>query len=404
MHIWLLLFANNLVLTLKSEVGLQQQLDTLQQFCVDRGLIVNVEKTKAMVFNSVDPCQEFVFKGDAIESVQTFKYLGILLETTPNLDSAMEHLSAASRHSLFALNRHCAELCIMDVKLHCDLFNTLVHSTTSYACEIWVDSRKIEAIEVVYRGFLKSLLGVRKTTNTSIILVEFGKFPFEHFAWGQALLYYNRVSTITKNRILGKAWEAQLIMLGAGKKCWVGSVKKWLFKNQPQEMAGYLLPIQLSLETTPLGFPHTMLSVKKVNHNMRLVFMEKLFTNCEIGTNVLTRYLHFKGMSYESESYLCDISCVQLWKALARFRCGNSQLEVMLGAWKGLPYVERLCRGYDLGKVEDEEHLFLVCPSTQKVRERFCLALTFIHISTLVELMQTTNTVARTKFVACSQY
>ncbi len=51
------------------------------------------------------------------------------------------------------------------------------------------------------------------------MLVEFGKFPFEHFTWGQALLYYNHVSIVTKDRILGKAWEAQLTMLAAGKKC-----------------------------------------------------------------------------------------------------------------------------------------------------------------------------------------
>jgi hypothetical protein len=96
----------------------------------------------------------------------------------------------------------------MDIKLRCEIFNTLVRFTTSYACEVWVDSKKIEAIEVVYRGFFKSLLRVRKTTNTSIVLVKFSKFPFEHFAWGQVLLYYNYVSTITKDRILGKAWEA----------------------------------------------------------------------------------------------------------------------------------------------------------------------------------------------------
>jgi hypothetical protein len=149
-HVWLLLFADNLVLTSELEVGLQQQLDTLQQFFTEHGFIVNVEKTKAMVFNSVDPCQEFVFKGDAIERVQTFKYLGILLETTPNLDNAVEHLAVASRCSLFALNRRCAELCIMDVKLCSNLFNTLVRSIASYACEVWVDSKKIEVIEVVY--------------------------------------------------------------------------------------------------------------------------------------------------------------------------------------------------------------------------------------------------------------
>ncbi len=137
----------------------------------------------------------------------------------------MEHLAAIIRHLLFTLNRRCAELRIMDVKLCCDIFHTLVHSTTSYACEVWVDLKKIEAIEVVYRKFLKSLLEVQKTTNISIVLTKFGKFPFEHFAWGQALLYYNRVSTVTKD-LLGKAWDAQLVMFAAGKKCWAASMKK----------------------------------------------------------------------------------------------------------------------------------------------------------------------------------
>ncbi len=103
---------------------------------------MKVKKTKVMVFNFVNPCQEFVFEGDVIERVQTFKYLGILLETTLNLDSVVEHLIIASRRLLFALNRRCAKLCIMDVKLWCDLFNTLVRSTKSYACEVWVDSKR----------------------------------------------------------------------------------------------------------------------------------------------------------------------------------------------------------------------------------------------------------------------
>ncbi len=137
---------------------------------------------------------------------------------------------------------------------------------------------------------------------------------------------------------------------------------------------------------------------------MRLAIIEKLFTNREIGIGVQTRYLRFKGMLYESKSYLCDISCVQLRKVLAQFRCGNSQLKVVLGAWKGVPYVERLCRGCDLGKVEDEEHLLLDCPSTQKVRERFCSTFPLTHTSTFAELMQTTNTVALAKFVTCYLY
>jgi hypothetical protein len=76
----------------------------------------------------------------------------------------------------------------------------------------------------------------------------------------------------------------------------------------------------------------------------------------------------------------------------------------VLGVWKGVPYVERLCWGCDLGKVEDEEHLLLICPNTQKVRERFCSTLPLTHTSTLAKLMQTMNTAALAKFVACYQY
>jgi hypothetical protein len=189
---------------------------------------------------------------------------------------------------------------------------------------------------------------VRKITSTSIVLAEFGKFPFEHFSWGQVLLYYNRVNTITKNRILGKAWEVQLAMLDAGKKCWAGFVKKLLLQNQLHEVVGFLPPVQPPLKTVPqfattcafqvgttqlplgtvprtthihpthrarvrgwaenqvpwwnthnvrvgaqevgapppLGFPHTMLNLKRVKDNMRLTFIEKLFTNREIRTNI----------------------------------------------------------------------------------------------------------------------
>jgi hypothetical protein len=58
----------------------------------------------------------------------------------------------------------------------------------------------------------------------------------------------------------------------------------------------------------------------------------------------------------------------------------------------------------DLGKVEDEKHLLLVCSNTHKVREHFCSALPLTHISTLAELMQIMNMTALAKFVACCQY
>jgi hypothetical protein len=62
--------------------------------------------------------------------------------------------------------------------------------------------------------------------------------------------------------------------------------EKMATQESAQEVAGSLLPIQSSLKMAPLGFPHTMLNIKRVKHNMRLAFIEKLFTNREIGISV----------------------------------------------------------------------------------------------------------------------
>ncbi len=197
---------------------------------------------------------------------------------------------------------------------------------------------------------------MQKTISTSIVLAEFGKFPFEHFAWGQMLLYYNRVHGHQRphlgkgmgslacyvccgKEMLGRICEKMAIpelARGSGKFSAFGSTtagngastwgkrlgrKLSTLVQRAQHMGGS----SGGWGPTPFRFPpHNVECKKGVKANMQLAFIEKFFTNREIRTNVQTRYLCFKGMSYESENYLCDISCVQLWKTLARFRCGNT--------------------------------------------------------------------------------
>jgi hypothetical protein len=58
--------------------GLQKQINALSEFYVDRQLVINVSKTKVVVFEkhrSVAP--KFTYRGTTIEQVQSFKYLGL---------------------------------------------------------------------------------------------------------------------------------------------------------------------------------------------------------------------------------------------------------------------------------------------------------------------------------------
>ena len=50
--IQILLYANDIVLIFYSLEGLQRHLDALIVFCTDKGLSINMDNTKVMVFNT----------------------------------------------------------------------------------------------------------------------------------------------------------------------------------------------------------------------------------------------------------------------------------------------------------------------------------------------------------------
>ncbi len=58
--------------------GLQKQIDVLFEFCVERQLVINVNKTKVVVFEKCrSAAPEFTYRRTTIEWVQSFRYLGL---------------------------------------------------------------------------------------------------------------------------------------------------------------------------------------------------------------------------------------------------------------------------------------------------------------------------------------
>ena len=104
----LLLFADDLALFSHSQKGLQAQLDILQAFCKSRGLVVNVKKTKIMVFEKKhSECSPFFFDGEEVARVETFKYLGMLFHETRGMSCAIEQLVISARKAMFAMYADC---------------------------------------------------------------------------------------------------------------------------------------------------------------------------------------------------------------------------------------------------------------------------------------------------------
>ena len=74
------MYADDTVLIAESPEALQNMLYTLNDYCTDWNLTVNVQKTKIMVFRNGGNLREnerWLYQGEEIEIVQQFNYLGV---------------------------------------------------------------------------------------------------------------------------------------------------------------------------------------------------------------------------------------------------------------------------------------------------------------------------------------
>ena len=80
LKLFLLLYADDIVLFAESEAGLQNGLYLLEQYCTKWKLCVNVNKTKILIFKKGGQNRRnlnFYYKGHIVEMVNSFTYLGI---------------------------------------------------------------------------------------------------------------------------------------------------------------------------------------------------------------------------------------------------------------------------------------------------------------------------------------
>ena len=72
-----MLFADDTALVADSQDKLQRMLDSFGRVCGRRKLVVNVTKSKMVVYTSgMSVQQQFMLGGDVLDEVDSFRYLG----------------------------------------------------------------------------------------------------------------------------------------------------------------------------------------------------------------------------------------------------------------------------------------------------------------------------------------
>ncbi|KAK3087181.1 hypothetical protein FSP39_002749 [Pinctada imbricata] len=230
-----LLYADDLVLISTSLDGLQRKFDTLSDYCDKWRLRVNVNKTMVMpITKSGRPLagrQNIKYKGHDLEYTNTYKYLGIVFDSSGNFTQAKLNMNERGNKALFKL-KSVIDRDFLSPKISLDLFDKTVKPVCLYGSEIWgsVTMKNNSAydfvkssctklpIEKINIAFCKWLLGVNKYASVFGALGELGRYPLILDVLKGTIRYWLKLQEKrkTKSLINDCLCEAELIDINNG--------------------------------------------------------------------------------------------------------------------------------------------------------------------------------------------
>ena len=133
----LLMYADDIVLLSNNQSGLQKHLNTLELFCQNWKLDLNSDKTKVCVFGKRTCTGQFHWKGQCLEIVQLYCYLGICLSSSGKYSEARKHVAKQARKATFPLLNLFARLNHPPMSVMLKLYEAYLIPIMCYGSEIW---------------------------------------------------------------------------------------------------------------------------------------------------------------------------------------------------------------------------------------------------------------------------
>ena len=226
-----LLYADDMALLATSAAGLQAQLRLLETYCAERGLTVNLVKTKVMLFAGADSEAEalqrverarLTYGGGRLAAVPEFKYLGVVFHCCrPIGESAAPGRAGVGRFAAAMFEGRCQQLGLEATSLLLTLYRTFVDSTLSYGAAVWapglalqaarrsvVGSSRLSDPEKLHLSSLRYVLGLPHRTPNATVLAEAGQPPL-HVTWlGRAARFWSSLLEAPEGSLIGTIVEA----------------------------------------------------------------------------------------------------------------------------------------------------------------------------------------------------
>ena len=139
-NIFMLLYADDIVLFSNSPEELQEGLNLLSNYCKRWKLKINISKTKVMVFRRGGMLPRnlvFYYEGEPLEIVSKFKYLGIVFTMSGSFAETQSTLAGQAQKAIFKMNKYLYKFTYLSPRHRLELFDKLIVPILNYGSEVW---------------------------------------------------------------------------------------------------------------------------------------------------------------------------------------------------------------------------------------------------------------------------
>ena len=205
LKLFLLLYADDIVIMADSLNELQKGMDILRDYCERWKLTVNVNKTKVMIFKKggrlpIDT--RVIYNGSEIEIVKKFTYLGIVFSCGGSFEHTYEALSGQALKAIFKMKQFLQKFSNIDVRHKIELFDKLIKPILCYGCEVW-GMNNANKLENIHTHFLKEILGVKLQTQNNFVYGELGRMPLKQQRIIPILKYWLKIIKSDEVKVTG---------------------------------------------------------------------------------------------------------------------------------------------------------------------------------------------------------
>ena len=223
---FLLLFADDVLLLPNTIVGLQNQLDSLEREADRLYLTGNLEKNN----NNIATRERWLYSNAVVKVTNAYKYLGMIFTTKMSVSAALTDVCKKGKKGLMEIQKSVRRLSTTDPCLFWKLFDAQITPILTYAADV-CGLHDTKQIEKIHTFAIKRFLNVPLHCSNKMIHGETGRDLLFITTYVKCIKYWLKLTRLPIIRICRQVHEMILLQHEAGKQIWLTNVKAVLVGN-----------------------------------------------------------------------------------------------------------------------------------------------------------------------------